>query len=129
LSDDDLLAYEVAVRDRVKQVDEKLTLTKGSMEDWWLIERAEHDGREWIADGALMLSSRITNADIEGTGEEMLAIAKAIEDRSRFSALRCSVTVVDGRAELMSPRNSMYAASVTLAVADALAAEIRKVVA
>ncbi len=64
----------------------KLTLSNGSFDDWYLIERAEHDGRVWLepmGPGAMALccSSRISDADVEGSREEMLAIAQAIEER------------------------------------------------
>lgn len=111
------------------KVDGALTLTTGSLDDWYLIERAEHDGRSWFESipggAALCLSSRISDADVEGTRAEMLGIAKAIERREAFFAKRCSVSVVGEEAFFKSPRNSMRAALVPLSAADALAAEIR----
>lgn len=93
-----------------------LTLRDGSMDDWYVIER-EHGGR-------------ICGADIEGTAEEMLAIADAIECGESFAAKRCAVSrPIDGAVEMMSPRNSIKPARVTLADAKALAAEIRRVLA
>lgn len=120
--------------DETKLVDEALTVRAGSMADWWLIERAKHDGRTWMEPyelaghraAQLMLSSRITNADIEGDGGEMLALAKAIRGRGEYRSKRCAVRVVGDRAELCSPRNSLYSASVPLAVADALAEQIER---
>ena len=60
----------------------KVTVNKNDdMGDWYTIERAEHDGRHWMERTdygmALMSSSRIGNADIEGTASEMLTIAAA----------------------------------------------------
>lgn len=115
--------------EETRMVDVPLTVRGGSMEDWWLIERKEHDGRTWMERSSLRCSSRISNADVEGTGEEMLALAKAIRERGEFSAKRCAAHVKGDRVELLSPRNSTYAASVPLVVADALAAEIEAVVA
>lgn len=113
-----------------ENVDVALTIRKSHFtDDWYLIERAKHDGREWLEkydDGAtFMHSARISNADIEGTSDEMLAVANAIETRDEFRAKRCAVKVVGDRVLLWSPRNSRKAASVPLAVADALVAQIR----
>jgi hypothetical protein len=102
------------------------------MDDWYVIEWAEHDGREWLEndpDGygsSFMTSARISDADVEGTASEMLAIADAIEKRDSFSAKRCMVAVRGVDAIFMSPRNSLHAGVVSLAVADALAAQIRR---
>ncbi len=109
-----------------------LTLVRNTPDaDWFLIERAEHDGREWFEPQeyghSFMTSARISNADVEGTFSEMLAIADAIERRTEFCAKRCAVAVVCGEwADFWSPRNSLRSGRVPLAVADALAAEIRR---
>lgn len=111
-----------------RKVEGALKLVKGSLPDWWLIERAEHDGREWGEPTkygvAFRRSARITNADIEGSAEEMLDIAAAIKSRGRSWAKRCAVSVLGDVVHLWSPRNSMETAKVSLSVADALAAEI-----
>lgn len=113
----------------------KLALIKNDgMEDWFLIEKAKHDGRTWLAPfegGGMMLmsSARISDADIEGTAEEMLGIANAIVARGEYSAKRCSVSIDGDRALFDSPRNSMRAGVVTLAEADALAIEIKEAIA
>lgn len=92
-----------------------LTL-RDAMDDWYVIER-EHGGR-------------ICGADIEGTAEEMLAIADAIECGESFASKRCAVSrPVDGAVEMHSPRNSIKPARVTLTAAKALAVEIRRVIA
>jgi hypothetical protein len=56
------------------------------MDDWWTIERLEHDGREWMAPipgspGSMqfMVSARPSDACIEGYAEEMLAMEEAQE--------------------------------------------------
>ncbi len=115
----------------------KLTVVKvDGMDDWYLIERAEHDGREWMErlgerGAQLMVSARISDADVEGFGSEMLAIADAIERRGNFSAKRCAVSVLRGGAgvEFWSPRNSQRPGRVELADADELAKLIRATVA
>jgi hypothetical protein len=111
----------------------KLTMRKSEhLPDWYLIERAEHDGRMWEEQtgphsSALMYSSRFsTNADVEGASYEMLAIADAIEQRGEASFRRCEVIIEGEHALFCSPRNSREPGRVTLAEADALAAEIRR---
>jgi hypothetical protein len=103
---------------------DRLTLRKGFLDDWWIIERAEHDGREGITDGMYWHSARISDADVEGGASEMLAIAEAIRARGNFSAKRCAVEVDGDRVAFRSPRNSQTDGIVSLAVADALADEI-----
>ncbi|MFM9635017.1 hypothetical protein ACKI10_47055, partial [Streptomyces galilaeus] len=77
---------------------------------WWLIERAEHDGRSWLELGplgcTLRVSARFSDADVEGTGAEMRAIAQAILERRGAHAKRCAVYFEDGKAHFRSPRNS-----------------------
>lgn len=114
-----------------RMIDAELTVTKSeSLDDWWLIERKDHDGRvrfEPTDYGAtLRASSRITNADIEGTAAEMLAIADAIESGASAGFRRCSAgRRSDGAYELQSPRNSTYAAVIPLESAQRLAQVIR----
>lgn len=108
------------------------------LEDWFTIERAEHDGRTWmepvdygggIKGSALMMSCRITDACVEGTGEEMLSLARAIDRGSGDNFKRCAVYPCEGGFALSSPRNSTYAAVVPADVALRLAASIRLAVA
>lgn len=102
----------------------------GHLDDWYVVERAEHDGRSWLEplgenSAGLRCSSRFSDADVEGTAAEMLALAEAIEARGEARFRRCAV---DARSELVtfcSPRNSQLDGEVTLAEALALAAEIR----
>lgn len=109
----------------------KLTLTKSGDDewDWWIIERAEHDGRTWMKDTgpnslSLRCSSRFSDADVEGTAGEMREIARAIRSRGSFSATRCSVRVDGPRAIFCSPRNSREDGVTDLACADELATQI-----
>lgn len=103
------------------------------MEDWFVIDRRDHDHTRWYERTeygvAVMCSSRISDADIEGTGAEMLAIADAITARSSESFRRCECIHVDGGFELSSPRNSSFAVFVPYTVADMLALDIRAAVA
>lgn len=109
----------------------KLTLTKSDfLDDWYLIERAEHDGRSWLEPigpnaTALRCSSRFSDADVEGTGAEMLAIADAIERRDRVSFKRCAVNARADPVTFCSPRNSRTDGECSLAEADELVALIR----
>ena len=100
-------------------------------EDWYTIERADHDGRIWLErtgpnSSAIRCSSRFSDADVEGTTEHMLGIAKAIRERGEYSAKRCSVLISDGKAHFCSPRNSRIDGVVSVAEADELADQIEK---
>lgn len=113
-------------------VDRALTLRKTDFgDDWYIIEWAEHDGREWIewgsGGGSFRRSARVSDADVEGTLAEMVVIAQAIKDRSVTTFRRCAVDARDARVMFWSPRNSTSAESVSLAVAVALAVEIQRV--
>lgn len=112
----------------------KLTIRRSTIEDWYVIERAEHDGRVWVeqvspGEARLYSSARFSDADVEGSGAEMLAIVTGIESRKTISFKRCAVdfNVPAGRAFFHSPRNSTLTGECSLAEADALAIEIRKV--
>ena len=114
----------------------KLALRKSdSMEDWYLIERAEHGGAMEMRrceDGHgyyLWCESRISNADVEGGFDEMRAIANAIRDRSEVGFERCAVRVEGDRVFFCSPRNSTEDGECSLAEADDLAAQIEAEVA
>lgn len=103
------------------------------LDDWYLIERAEHDGREWMekVEGGMALrkSSRISDADVEGSAAEMLAIADAIDKRTAFYAKRCAVNAEEDQVRFWSPRNSTRPGKSSRDAADALARLIRTVVA
>jgi hypothetical protein len=113
------------------EVNETLTLrSSAEFDDWYLIERKEHDGREWLEPTgpnsmSVRRSARISDADIEGTGDEMRAIARAITARADYSEKRCAAEADGERVYLWSPRNSTRRAVVPFAIADALADEIR----
>lgn len=105
-----------------------------ALDDWYVIEREEAPGeaRAWlepIGGGgmAFMVSARISDADIEGYADEMLAIAEAIEKRGAARFKRCAVNAETEPVHFWSPRNSTRDGEVSLAVADALAKEIRSV--
>jgi hypothetical protein len=112
----------------------QLTIRKSScMDDWYLIERKYHDGKEWfnkIPGGSeLCCSSRIGNADIEGTGEEMLSIAKAIDEMKNIGFRRCAVEFTKDGVLFASPRNTIDTGpSVTLDNAKALSLEIKSLI-
>lgn len=105
----------------------KIKLQKSDwLDDWYLIERAEHEGRQWFEpDGPdclrFMCSERISDADVEGTADEMRAIAEAIKARGSVSFKRCAVRVHGDVAYFCSPRNSMRDAEIPLADADEFA--------
>lgn len=100
-----------------------------NLEDWFLIERAEHDGREWLEPTdygySLRASSRLGGADIEGTAEEMLALAAAIEDGKSESFKRCAARRSAYGYLMSSPRNSIEPTLITFYEAKELAADIR----
>ena len=101
------------------------------MGDWYVIERAEHDGRTWMeptpSGASLQCSARFSDADVEGPAAEMHLIADAIERRSSAYRKRCAVEVVGEEVRFFSPRNTVGEHGiVTLAEADALAALIRQ---
>jgi hypothetical protein len=67
----------------------------------------------------------LTDSAVEGTLSEMLLLARAIQARESYSTMRCAVAVVGDRVYFWSPHGSDQKAIVPLAVADALASEIR----
>lgn len=113
----------------------KLRIVKcEDMDDWYSIERAEHDGREWVEQtkpGCLsfMCSCRVSDADVEGTREEMLLIADAIWRRKHVGFKRCAVGFGGEEVYLWSPRNSTQNGVVSLADADDLAGQIQETLA
>ena len=113
-------------------IDRDLILVKSEvLPDWYIVEWAEHDGREWLEPIgemglALRRSARVGDADVEGYAHEMRAIAQAIEDGTGVEFRRCAAhTRPDGSVELCSPRNSMEPAVVTRRAALTLVAAIR----
>lgn len=112
----------------------RLTIRQSEgMSDWFIIERAEHDGREWIEErqsylgmtcSAFMHSARFSDADVEGNRDEMLALARGIEARSDTHFKRCAVRFEGDRVFFSSPRNSRREGEVALTEADDLARQI-----
>lgn len=104
-------------------------LTCRDCDGWYVIERRDHNGGAWFEPTsygmAFRTSARFSDADVEGDANDMLRIAEAIEKREDFDAYRCAVAFDGDRVFFWSPRNSMTRGEVTLADADALAAEIR----
>ena len=101
--------------------------------DWYLIERSEHSNSKWLQEeksehgintGFWMYTGRISDACVEGSGADMLEIAKAIRDLGQFSAKRCAVTNIGERFLFHSPRNSQVRASVSWSAAHKLADQI-----
>jgi hypothetical protein len=123
--------------DEILLVNDPVRMVKSAwLDDWYIIERAEHDGQEWLEPigepnaqtrgYALMRSARISNADVEGTMDEMVEIAKAIKSNGTFHAKRCAVDATGSRVKLWSPRNSLNAGSILAEAADELAEQILK---
>lgn len=115
---------------------DRVVVVKSELDDWWLVEKAEHDGRTWIGPvslgegmGAVMglqRSARVADAEVEGTGAEMLALALAIEQGRGESFGRCAVDPRgDGSWWISSPRNSIMPGVISGEAALALADDIR----
>lgn len=81
---------------------------------WWVVEKGEHDGEHGLlvrsgGDAAsLYVSSRLSDADVEGTREEIAALARAILAGGSAEFKRCAVEMDDTERYwlLWSPRNS-----------------------
>lgn len=115
----------------------KLTIRKPFKDiGLYTIERAEHENKFWFdivkeesgfTYHRAMHSGRFSDyADVEGSAEEMLAIAEAIEKRTSVAFKRCAVYVLGEEVAFKSPRNSTRPGKCSLAEADELAAEIRE---
>ncbi len=88
------------------------------MDDWYTIVRQEHDGREWWEDTGpnrqtLRKSERISDACVEGTAAEMIALAEGIKTTHAVSFKRCSVFFDKDGVHFCSPRNSQVDGIVT----------------
>lgn len=123
------------------RIDGNIVLRLGPIENFYLIERENHSNlREWLDietwpyGKTLYCDKWISTACVEGSGAEMIGIAKAIRNRSSFRAKRCAVKVEGDVAFFWSPRNSYNMGSkvadprgeVPLEVADRLADQIEK---
>lgn len=111
----------------------KIKLEKSDwMDDWYTIVRAEHDGRDWMEQlgpnsARYMCSERLSpEACIEGTADEMLAIAVAIKCRGSVRFKRCSVRVEGNVAYFCSPKNSEHDAAIPLAEAHQFSEQVFK---
>lgn len=108
----------------------KLTLRKSAwMDDWYVIERAEHDGREWeekVGPNTYKFckSARFSGADVEGSAKEMREIARAIRKRKIVGFKRCWVNAEGDPVLFMSPRNSRTTGECSYVEALELAEEI-----
>lgn len=93
----------------------KLKLCKSDwLGDWFTIERAEHENKRWFEDvpgmtnaRAFQHSGRISDADVEGTLAEMVALAEAIETKGSKGFKRCAVDARQEPVKFWSPRNTM----------------------
>lgn len=117
----------------------KLCIEEGSFDDWFCIvrdlasdeeKRAAHMESVGIGHTVFRVPERLSNADCEGTRDEMREIALAIIARKSFRAKRCAVELVEHEGAqyflFWSPRNSFDASRmpVTIEAAVALATEI-----
>ena len=108
----------------------KIVLVKDDPEsDWYTIEKAVHEHRQWFEQTgknsfSFMDTARISNACVEGTAEEMIAIAVAIKERTDESFKRCAVLFASDGVHFWSPRNSTVDGLVSLEEADELANQI-----
>ena len=98
-------------------------------DDWYLIVKAEHDGRVWkerVEPNVLKLmkSERISDTCVEGNKEDMLQIADAINWRSHAYCERCAVAFRSDGVHFWSPRNSRVDGVVSIEEADELAGQI-----
>lgn len=90
----------------------KLTIRRVEwMGDWYVIERAP--------------AGRFSDADVEGTFDEMQAIADAIEQRSTIAFRRCAVSALKEPVSFCSPRNSRRDGECSYEEAADLAEQIR----
>lgn len=86
--------------------------------DWYTLERAEHDGREWveengeerIAYGPVNMWCRSARLEkytcVEGTAAEWRAIAAAIEANDSAEFRRCAAERTEHGYLFYSPRNT-----------------------
>lgn len=89
--------------------------------------KLDDDDRDWLSIESCG-SERLSSASVEGTAEEMLAIAKAIETGESVSFGRCAAERVNDGYEFYSPRNSAMGTEGLVSTEEALelAADIRE---
>ena len=109
----------------------KLALSKSEyMDDWYAIVKAQPIVREWMERTTpncyrFMASERLSpEACIEGTAEQMLALARAIQLREAVSFKRCAVHFEADGVHFSSPKNSERDAVVSAEDADEFAAHV-----
>lgn len=116
----------------------ELTLVQNDDADFYRIVRVNHKGERWYQDvknccgrvigSRLMLSERISpEADIEGTSEELLELASAIERWSESISKRCAVEFMDDYYYIWSPKNSDDKLKITVETAFTLSETIRRI--
>ncbi len=115
----------------MKPLEIKLTISKGSFDDWWVLERIEHDDRTWNEPtnygSQYCMSRRLEKTtDVEGTKEEWIAIRKAILNKSGIDFTRCSVEHTKKGFLVESPRNSQEPILISDSSAIYLANEIER---
>lgn len=109
-------------------VEGPIVMIKGT-DDWFTIEHRDHANIHELRPMAfggmgLYYSGRISDADVEGTAEEMREIASAIRALGMAGATRCAVDATGEHVLFSSPRNTMRPAQVTHEHAAALATQI-----
>jgi hypothetical protein len=113
----------------------KITCKKSDdIDDWYTIEKAEHDnyyGLHEIAENcsSVYWSGRIADTDVEGSLYEMREVAEAIRDKRSISFKRIGIIFSKDEETVFfySPRNSRMAAMINIDEANELAAEIIKI--
>lgn len=116
------------------QVSGDIILVKSSADGWYCIEHAEHahkSGMRSIPGHGMMFwhSGQISDANVEGSAEELAAILDAIESRGDAVFRRCSVYTEGSQVRFRGPPNSTRDAVVTLEVADRFVTQARALLA
>ena len=115
----------------MKPLEIKLTIRPSSIDNWWVLERLEHDNKIWQESteygSRFCTSGRLEKTtDIEGESEQWKEMAEAIKKGTEYSARRCSVKCLSYGVELESPRNSSEPTLVSWDSAIFLMKEIEK---
>lgn len=87
-----------------------------AISNWFTVERTDVKPRFWIERvenelggySQLCSSLRISDADVEGTEAEMIAIARAVIDGQSISFRRCATSTNGDKVMFWSPRNSQH---------------------
>ena len=103
------------------------------LSNWWTIIRKEYSGEPYWEEFeyASMLCRRYMSPErlspeacIEGDMGDMLGIARAIKDGSRFEAKRCAVAKVNAGFYFWSPKNSKKKVLICKENAEAFAEDV-----